>query len=468
MITVEVPVKCGGADHRVVLKVSTGRIRCVLADHDQQAENVLESLGSPPSACRTVRRAVTTLRSSIPYAIERALWLRIGVRDACDLVAWHKAGVRNPSVAERWLSFTDGALVTTWRGCGFRSPAQAAPWAKARFSPDGARLWAEAGTTVDEAIRWSAHGVAFATGAACWGRLGVRLPEETEPWLRAGVTSATDAEIWARTGISSPEDVRSWLRAGAVDAADALDWVRTGVHAEEAERRIRAWRRAGATSGKGAAAWTLAGVECGEVAKWRAEGLAGGKELILWRALGVESPEDLAHWREAGIVDGETARDWVKAGVRGPADLAAWQRAGVSDAKEAADWVWPEFVVNVDEVVAWKAAGMTTPQRARAGRESGPVPPDVRDAWLEGVFRLRPPGGNRPGESGPARPGACPTAVVTDRYYYSFWHPCRREVATDVIEIDFDAEGLEVSRCTRPLPRADRQRAPGRKGPHDT
>ena len=124
-------------------------------------------------------------------------------------------------------------------------------------------------------------------------------------------------------------------------------------------------------------------------------------------------------------------------------------------------------MVSVDEVVAWKAAGMRTPQQARARRESGPVPPDVRDAWLEGSFRLRQPGGDdRPVESGPARPGACPTAVVTDRYYYSFWHPCRRDIATDVIEIDFDADGQEVSRCTRPLSLADaeRPRRTGQKG----
>ena len=70
------------------------------------------------------------------------------------------------------------------------------------------------------------------------------------------------------------------------------------------------------------------------------------------------------------------------------------------------------------------------------------MPPDVRDAWLEGSFRLRLPGGrNRPVESGPARPGACPTAVLTERYYYVFWHPCRSDIATDVIEIDFDAGG---------------------------
>ena len=222
MITVEVPVDCGGVHHSVVLKIDTrGRARCLLVDHDQKAEVVLESLGSPPSACGTARRAMANLRSSIPYALERALWLRIGVRNEDDLEAWHEAGVRNPSVAERWLWFTDGALVGAWRNRGFKTPAEAMPWALAGFDPDGSRLWVEAGKTVDEAIEWSSRGVAFATGAVAWGHLGVASPAAMRPWVRAGVTSGSDAEVWARLGVCNPSDVREWLRAGAVDAVDA-------------------------------------------------------------------------------------------------------------------------------------------------------------------------------------------------------------------------------------------------------
>ena len=95
MITVEVPVACGGADHRVILNIDgLGRIRCVQADHDQRAESVLEVLGGAPTACCAAKRATTRLRSAVPKAIERARWVRVGVRDLDDL-------------AERIMAFQD-------------------------------------------------------------------------------------------------------------------------------------------------------------------------------------------------------------------------------------------------------------------------------------------------------------------------------------------------------------------------
>ena len=462
MITVDVPVQCSGALHRVVLKIDRyGRTFCLLEDHDQVAERVVESLGGKPSACAAVRRAVGKLHFAVPDARERGQWISLGIRDCDGVDAWREVGARKPSSAAQWLAITERDRVAAWRRRGFTSPRAAAPWAKAGYDPDDARLWVEAGKTVDQAIAWSHAGVAFATGAADWGQLGVLSPEQMGPWTAAGVTGGADAALWARLGVSSPDDIRSWLRAGAVDAADAVTWVRMGVKADQAETQIAAWCRAGAADGKGAAAWAQAGVECAEMSGWLAQGVTGGSEMILWRALGVEKPEDLARWRAAGIFDGETARDWVKAGVRCPADLEAWRRAGVCDAKEAAAWVWPRFVVSVDEVSAWKAARVRTPQLARAQRESGPVPPDVRDAWLEGSFRLRERGGReRPVETGPARPEACPTAILTERYYYAFWHPCRSDIATDVIEIDFDAGDQEVSRRTRPLSLAEGRGVP--------
>jgi hypothetical protein len=459
MITVDVPVRCSGTLHRVVLKIDRlGRTRCVLEDHDQVAEKVVESLGGPPSACGAVLRASWMLQPVVPNATERAHWIRLGVRDCDSVATWREAGVHKPSAAEQWLAITERDQVAAWRGRGFTAPSDAAPWALAGFGPGGARSWVEIGKTVDEAVAWTRAGVASATGAADWGQLGIVSPEDSDPWTDAGVAGASDAAVWARLGVSSPDDVRRWLHAGAVDAVDAVAWKRIGVHIEQAQRQIRQWRRAGVANGRAAAAWTQAAVEWSEVPKWLAQGVAGGQEMILWRALGVEEPKDFATWRAAGVVDGKTARDWVKAGVRCPADLAAWRKAGVRNAKEAADWVWPRFVVSVDEVAAWKAARFNSPKRARARREEGPDPAGVRDAWLGGSFWLRlPGGGTRPVETGPARAAACPTAVLTERYYYAFWHPCRSDTATDVIEIDFDAGGQEVSRCTRPLSLAERR-----------
>jgi hypothetical protein len=465
VITVDVPVDCGGSDHRLVLKIDgRGRIRCHLADHDHNAEVVLESLGASPSPCGEVRRAVTTLRSSVPSPVERAGWLRIGVRDPRDLLVWHQAGVRTPRLAEQWLSVTERALVATWRGRGFRRPAQAAPWSRAGFSPDGARLWVEAGRTVEEAIAWSSCGVAFATGALAWGRLEVSTPEETKRWINAGVTSPTDAEVWARTGVTVPDDVRRWIDAGAADAVDALEWIRAGVSIEQAESQIEEWRRAGAATGRDAAAWTRSRARHDDLAKWHAEGTESGQELALWRALGVESPEQLAPWRVLGISDVAIAKSWVKAGVRCPADLAAWRAAGVHDPKEALGWVWPKFAYSTDEVAAWKAAGITHALQARARVDSCNVPAPVIEARTDGVLRLRHPEfGGRPSQVGPPRPGACPTAVVTEHYFYSLWHYCHPDVATDVVEVDFDATGQEVSRCTRPLARTVQHPKDGRR-----
>jgi hypothetical protein len=457
MITVEVPVECGGADHRVVLKVSTGRIRCLLPDHDQGAENVLEALGGAPSDCGLVRRASARLRSAVPTATERARWVGLGVRDLSDLEQWRLAGVCKPGVAERWLSFTVKGLVATWRGCGFGSPAQAAPWAKAGFSPDDARLWLKVGKTVNQAIVWTSGGVQNPRDAAGWSWLGVRSPEQTEPWVSAGVASGSEAEAWARLEVVRPDEVRRWLRAGAVDASDAVDWVRAGVVASAAETQIAAWRSAGATSGRDAIAWTRAATCRADISQWRESGVDSGSERAAWRALGVEIPEDLIAWREMGLRDGAAALSWVKAGVRRPEDISAWNAAGVIEPQEALAWIYPKFVFSTDEVAAWKSSGVTSPGEARQRLAKGAIPDQVLEARLDGVLERRhlDPGG-QPAEVGPARSGACPTAVFTERYFYSFWHACSPDVATDVVEVDFDAAGNEVSRCTRPLDRTDR------------
>lgn len=465
MITVDVPVDCGGADHRLLLRIDgRGRIRCHLVDHDHAAEVVLESLGAAPSPCGRVRRALANLRHGEPDPVRRAEWLRLGVRDIGELEEWRSAGVKTPAVAEQWLSVTERALVAIWRGRGFRRPGQAAPWARAGFSPDGARLWVEADHTVEEAIAWSSCGVAFASGALAWGRLGVSTPEEAQPWIRVGVASPGDAAVWPEVEVSRPDDVRRWLDAGAMDALDAVAWRHAGVTIDNAESQIDEWRRAGAATGRDAAAWTRARARHGDLAKWKAEGLAGGQDLTLLRALGVESPEDLALWKELGITDLAAAKAWVKAGVRCPTDLAAWRAAGVNDPKEALGWVWPKFAYSTDEVAAWKAAGVIHPLQARAHADSHKVPACVIEARTAGVLRLRHPEfGGRPGEIGPARPDACPTAVVTERYFYSLWHYCHPDVATDVIEVDFDAQGNEVSRCTRPLALTDDHPNDGRR-----
>lgn len=140
-----------------------------------------------------------------------------------------------------------------------------------------------------------------------------------------------------------------------------------------------------------------------------------------FRVLGVESPDQLPGWRPAGVREGGSAQGWVRAGVRCLADLASWRVAGICEPGDAVAWVWPQLVTSIAEVVAWKAAG----------------------------------------ESGPARLGAHPSAVATERYFYAYGHYCHPDVALDVIEVDYDAGGHEVSRGSRPVGRADRNQVAG-------
>lgn len=81
MTSLEVAVPCGGARHQVVLTIDRlGRVRYRFADHDADAEAVVEALGGPVSARRALRGAMARLQSAVPGAAERAEWFRLGVR----------------------------------------------------------------------------------------------------------------------------------------------------------------------------------------------------------------------------------------------------------------------------------------------------------------------------------------------------------------------------------------------------
>ncbi len=167
---------------------------------------------------------------------------------------------------------------------------------------------------------------------------------------------------------------------------------------------------------------------------WIDAGVACGREMVVWRRLGVVELEDLCGWRSAGVHDGITARRWLNAGVQSLAEVVAWAEVGVDDPSEA------------------RPLGVSDEPRDLAG------------AGWDG-FVYSPWAKNRtPARIVTAPPWcAAPSAVTTEHYHYAFGRPSTAEAATDVIEIDFDATGWEVSRRCRPVPNGRRASMVGKR-----
>ena len=450
---IDVLVPCGGEDHRVRVAVDRrGRCQFELLDHLKEAEAVLRALGAPPTSCSEVRRALKGLRGELADPRQWIRWIEVGVRGVADLETWQGSGVSEPDVAKRWQEVTIPQLVGLWRKNGFGTPTVAAVWAACGFTPLVAGEWRSNGFSVDEAFLWTAAGIGAAASAAGWRAVGVNRPEETEPWVRAGVRLGTEAAVWAAgVAASNPDDVRHWLLAGATGAGDARAWRRAGVDLGCLEL-INTWTNAGALGGRDASDWNEAGERPEGIARWKAAGVASGRELILWRCLGVENPDDLRDWRRAGVTDGAQAEGWLRVGVRGFGGLSLWHSVGITDPQVALGWVRPAFITGFDELVAWVRAGVRDSAHARALFGRNRTPGAVYAVRSEAFKRLGTGSGSgRPGQVISARPGAIPGAVRTERYFYAFWHFCRPEEATDVVEVDIDTDGNEVSRRVLPL-----------------
>ena len=452
-----IDVPCGSANHRVELRIDQGgRIRCVLAHHDERAEAVLEALGGAASACSAVASAVGELRPQVGDSSELASWLRLGVRCAADLHSWRRWHVHSPQVAARWLAVADRSDIASWVREGFTRPEEVEPWAAEGFAPRDARAWREAVGRVGIARAWLRGGVSDNADAGAWGELGVRHPDGTDRWRRAGVVSGLDASWWAAVGIEDPADVRTWLRAGVSDGADAVGWAKLGERSGGAglvgaRRELARWHAAGVLSSRDAAAWQAGGADVPDLAEWRRAGVASGHALVVWRYLGVEEPADLAWWHANGVTDDTEAATWRKAGVRCPADFERWMALGILEARLAKSWVWPTFVTGFDEVAAWLAAGVRDADDARRRDGSGRVPATVQQARDAGRERLGARWSSAPDSVVTPPAGADPRAVRTERYAYAFWHRCRPDRATDVVEIDLDADGNEAGRRLLPV-----------------
>ena len=356
-------------------------------------------------------------------------------------------GVQSPASAVRWAAALGGPDdVVAWKLCGFPRPELAGRWRKMGLGPGMARRWRQAVWSPNRAEAWLQAGIRDPAGIAGWRLLGVLSPEQREPWTAAGVIFGNEVEIWATLGVRSPDDVRRWIRAGALGAADAAAWGRVGVTLGDLGR-IGDWLRTGAEDGRDAAAWAEAGVGPSGLAEWKAGGVSGGRELVALRVLGVEAPSEVQSWRSAGVRGAAMAEQWVKAGVRSLEDLRRWHDAGVTSGAAAVDWVSPSFATGPSEVAAWRAAGFTEPANART---CGKIPDRVaeirrRAIQLLGTNAL----GGAPDEIRSAVPAASPFAARTERWHYTLGRRCRPEVATELLEIDVDADADERSRRVR-------------------
>jgi hypothetical protein len=389
--TIELPVSCSGNRHRLIVRFEArGRVHVTPEDHDPEVEAVLQALGGKPPNCYRVCRSVESLAVLVSDQRDLADWINLGVRNGDQLKAWRSAGVRKPRVAARWLSVTRQELVGEWRRWGFKTPEKAAGWCAAGFAPEEASYWKQL-TSLDEASAWVGAGVS-ALDAAGWHTLGVRAPEQTREWVEVGVRSGVQAQRWASVGVRSQADVRRWLRGGTLHADDASSWHRAGARAAD-------------------------------ISWWQDLGVSSGRELLVWRQLGVERPQDLVLWQQAGVGNGILARRWLSAGV-----------------------------VSLEELAAWRSVGVDDPADTRGLGSSEDPPGGACRSALEGRPKLAQPGSSSARiEVRPPRPGAPLGTVSTERYYYTFGRFSGPELATDVIEVDVDADGSEIGRRNLPI-----------------
>ena len=364
---------------------------------------MLAALGGASTACQQAARSLRQLRHAIPSAIDRVAWIGVGVRTVDDLEAWRSTGIKSPRVAARWLAagVVDPGEASEWRKLGFESPESVRRWRSNGFGPEQASHWRTAGPRRSRLL-WVKDGLTH-TDAEGWAALGVELPVFMYPWLRVGVLSGSEASTWARAGVRAPLDVVRWWAVGALDASDAAAWCEAGVGPD------------------GLDPWLDAGVAC-------------GREMVVWRRLGVVEPEDLSGWRSAGVRDGITARRWLNAGVRSLEEVLAWAEVGVEDPSEARPLGVSDDPRDL-AVASWDGMVYSPWAKNRAPARIVTTPP-----WC-----------------------AAPSAVTTEHYHYAFGRPSTLEAATDVIEIDFDTTGWEVSRRYRPVPNGRRASMVGKR-----
>ncbi len=193
-------VVCGGAAHTVAVHVEGhGREQCVLVDHDEELDGVLEWLGQERSACRAAAEAVDALQRAVPSASSRIRWISAGVHDERTLDAWKRIGATTPARVRRWTAALAGRShrrkggtrphrqAIRWHREGFTRPEEVGAWITAGLGAGEARKWADAGLSVADARAWLGVGVKDHVEVVAWRRANVIRPGSRAPWAAIGV-----------------------------------------------------------------------------------------------------------------------------------------------------------------------------------------------------------------------------------------------------------------------------------------
>ena len=474
-------INCGDATHTVEVNADAlQRVRCTLVDHDEELDQVLRALGAERSACQRAADAVRNLRHDIPSVATRIQWVETGVLDVQTYEQWCDIGAHNPGVVRNWVSALTRKSspplglaqahqeACAWLRHGITRPLEVRRWVQAGFDPGKAQQWTKVELRPADAAAWAAASVSELEEVAGWKRLGVLRPHDRATWSDVGVTSGRRAGSWAGVGVSRPDEVAHWRSYGITVPEEVVAWAGAGIDitTDQGLAEIGQWTSLGLSAHE-TQAWLGNGdllnvsLTPDDIASWRASGVHTGADLQHWATVGVTRPEDLETWRAAGVVDARTAQAWGKAHVRSLADLQRWARAGITDGDEACQWTNGKFITCPEEAGAWLKANFSNPGWARnvLNNDRQQVPEQTMALRQRGFFVLDGPPKTREQRFqalpawvtiGPARAGAHPRAVTTERYFKGYGWLCRPEAATNVTEQDFDDNGNEVERRTRP------------------
>jgi hypothetical protein len=349
---VTIPVRCGRALHRVVVKPGRGRsVKVATPDHtNADAEAVLIALGASGPPCFEVQASIDALRRGGLAGLEAA----------------------------RWIAIAGDAR--------------------------SAKQWADSRHDIESASPWIRAGVSDPAQVEAWGRLGIEDATQMARWAAVGVRGPNEAAAWARVGVTRPYDVTVWKKAGAVNGDDADAWVQAGASSP------------------------------GEVLRWRYQGVTAST-LRSWRSAGIIDPAELPVWFQAGVDSPAELQGWYSAGVGHPDQMERWAAAGVTRGEDAASWVRPRLVTGPEEILAWRQAGITDPDRARTMILQYSEPASVAHHRAVALSRLRflPDGTDGRVATQVCRGGD----LLTEIYWYAYDHSCIPAVSTHWYTVDF-------------------------------
>ena len=476
----EFRIRCDRRWHRLeVVSSDQGGETLRFHHHDQQIDEVMEVLGQKESKCSIFLRRFAGLTPLVEDPKDRVAWALLAFEGRDCFRAWAKVGVTTPEGARQWMlaawndrrSYRNHGViageVADWQKRGFSTPEEVAPWVEAGMDPGNAQAWQSRGVSPAEVAAWARRGVGTTGELDAWRELGIRQVEDLQAWHDLGVGSSGAGHDWASLGARNPEEIGRWLAAGGGDRDTVRKWQQAGLvtaHGQGPDQ-LAGWIATGIDWSE-AWAWLRAGrqlpggLRFQDRERWLEQGVLRSDEYERWISVGATHPDDLVRWHEAGVGTSSDARQWGAVGVRSLWHLQRWHALGVDFPEEALAWIGSRMFTGVEEVAEWIKAGIDSAEEARhiLVEDRSRIPDRVLELRRESHWKIRLNGG--PGEVlVPPRDGADPRAVVTERYFYAYSQRCIPEVATYVIEQDFDEDGREVSRAERDLESAKSQRS---------